>query len=62
MITHTPARYTVYGSEGTGSSKTAFDLIKNYENAFLISGHSHFSLRHEDQYGNKNLQLLIHKQ
>ena len=47
VITHTPARYTVYGSEGTGSSKTAFDLIKNYENAFLISGHSHFSLRHE---------------
>ena len=47
IITHDPAKYTVYGSEDNSGTKAGFNLIKNYENAFLISGHSHRSLRHE---------------
>ena len=47
IVTHAPAKNTVYGSEEDSGSIETFKLIKNYENAFLISGHSHRSLRHE---------------
>ena len=47
IVTHAPAKYTVYGSEGDSGSQTAYDTFKKYENIFLISGHSHRSLKHE---------------
>ena len=47
IITHTPAKNTVYGSESDSGSVTAFNLLKNYDNIFYISGHSHRSLRNE---------------
>ena len=47
IITHTPAKNTVYGSESDSGSVTAYNLLKNYENIFYISGHTHRSLRNE---------------
>ena len=47
LITHTPAKNTVYGSDSDSGSKTAYNLLKKYENIFCISGHSHRSLRNE---------------
>ena len=47
VITHAPAKLTVYGSEEDSGSITEFDVFKKYENVFVISGHSHRSLRHE---------------
>ena len=47
IITHAPAKFTVYGSEEESGTTQAFDIFKKYENVFVISGHSHRSLRHE---------------
>ena len=47
IITHAPAKFTVYGSEEESGTSQAFDIFKKYENVFVISGHSHRSLRHE---------------
>ena len=47
IITHTPAKNTVYGSESDSGSVTSYNLLKNYENIFYISGHTHRSLRNE---------------
>ena len=47
ILTHAPAKYTVYGSEEESGSPTAYNTFKKYENVFVISGHSHRSLRHE---------------
>ena len=47
IITHLPPKNTVYGSEDTTGSITAYNVLKNYENIFCISGHSHRSLRNE---------------
>ena len=47
IITHAPAKNTVYGSEEDSGSTTAYNILKNYENIFCISGHSHRSLRNE---------------
>ena len=47
IITHAPAKFSVYGSEEESGSSEAFDVFKKYENIFVISGHSHRSLRHE---------------
>ena len=30
IITHDPAKYTVYGSEDNSGTKAGFNLIKNY--------------------------------
>lgn len=47
IVTHAPPKNTVYGSDEDSGLVATFNLLKNYENAFCISGHSHRSLRNE---------------
>ena len=47
VITHAPAKNTVYGSDENSGLYTTYNVLKNYENVFCISGHSHRSMRNE---------------
>ena len=47
VITHAPAKNTVYGSDENSGLWATYNVLKNYENIFCISGHSHRSMRNE---------------
>ena len=45
VITHSPPKGTVYGSETIWGSEKIYNVLNNYPEVICISGHSHYSLR-----------------